>query len=334
MASIRKRTNADGSVSYQAQIVIKKFGEVAHRESKTFAKKKLAEDWGKRREIEMQESGVYKSRPKLTVGEVISLYVDEFKPTGRSKAFDLGKLQTRDIARFDVHTLSAKDLIKYIRQRNTECKPQTANNDLIWLATVIRTMSGVINIGTDMGIFDAARQVLRREGLIAKSEQRERRPTKSEIWALARYFHGSHMLYMMYFAIYSARRQSEITRIMWDDIDHDKRTCLIRDLKDPKKKGLKKWCKLPRSAYKIIMKHGQRKGRVFPYNSKTIGGYFTDACKILDIEGLHFHDLRHEATSRLFEHGLSIQQVQQVTLHSTWQTLQRYVNLEPGDVDI
>jgi site-specific recombinase XerD len=54
----------------------------------------------------------------------------------------------------------------------------------------------------------------------------------------------------------------------------------------------------------------------------------------LGIEGLHFHDLRHEGTSRLFEKGLSIQHVQQVTLHSTWTTLQRYCNLDPGDIDI
>lgn len=61
--------------------------------------------------------------------------------------------------------------------------------------------------------------------------------------------------------------------------------------------------------------------KVFPYNSKTIGKYFTDACKMLGIVDLHFHDLRHHATSLLFERGLSIQQVQLVTLHSNWSTL-------------
>jgi integrase len=69
-------------------------------------------------------------------------------------------------------------------------------------------------------------------------------------------------------------------------------------------------------------------------NSKTVGSYFTSACKMLGIKDLHFHDLRHEATSRLFERGFSIVQAQQITLHSSWATLQRYVNLNPGDVDI
>ena len=55
---------------------------------------------------------------------------------------------------------------------------------------------------------------------------------------------------------------------------------------------------------------------------------------LLDIKDLHFHDMRHEATSRLFERGLSIVDVQQITLHSSWKTLQRYCNINPGDIDI
>lgn len=47
-----------------------------------------------------------------------------------------------------------------------------------------------------------------------------------------------------------------------------------------------------------------------------------------------FHDLRHHATSWLFERGYSIVQVQQITLHSSWTTLQRNCNLNPGDVDV
>ena len=45
------------------------------------------------------------------------------------------------------------------------------------------------------------------------------------------------------------------------------------------------------------------------------------ACKMLGIKDLHFHDLRHEATSRLFERGFSIVQAQQITLHCKRATL-------------
>lgn len=49
----------------------------------------------------------------------------------------------------------------------------------------------------------------------------------------------------------------------------------------------------------------------------------------LDIEGLRFHDLRHEATSWLFEAGLSIEQVALVTEHKDWKMRHRYTHLKP-----
>ncbi|MGR9035972.1 MAG: site-specific integrase [Gammaproteobacteria bacterium] len=334
MAHIRKIIKANGSAAYKAEIVIKKHGVVVHRESRQFDKQKLAKDWSIRREVELQETSVYNRREYLPIGDLIERYLKEFKPAGRSKNFDLTKLLRRDISRIDAHSLTAKDLIRHVRERNTECKPQTATNDLIWLGQVFKTMSGVVDIDIDLNVFNSAREVLRSEGLIAKSEQRERRPSREELWKLSRHFGGSDMLAILWFAIYSARRQSEITRIEWDDIDHNDRTCLIRGLKDPRKKGLNRRCKLPASAYKIIMRQPRISRFVFPMNSKTVGAYFTRACHLLEIDDLHFHDLRHEATSRLFERGLSIIQVQQITLHSSWATLQRYCNLRPGDLDV
>jgi len=336
MASIIKYTLTDGTVKFRAQIVIKKDGIIVYRESKSFLKIKLAKDWGMRREVELQQTSVYQQKEYLSIRSLIERYIKEFRPEGRTKNADLKALMTRDISSIDVHKLEAKDLIKHVRFRNTQCQPQTAANDLIWLGVVVRTMAGVIDLGVDQSIFETARNILRAEGLIANSEQRDRRPTKQELWALSRYFDGkpTPMLHIMWFAIYSARRQAEIFKLEWDDIRHEDRTCMLRDMKDPRKKGVKKRFKIPLSAYKIIMRQPKNNARIFPYNSKTVGTYFTDACKFLGINGLHFHDLRHEATSRLFEKGLSIQHVQQVTLHSSWNTLSRYCNLNAGDVDV
>lgn len=171
--------------------------------------------------------------------------------------------------------------------------------------------------------------------MVANSTHRDRRPTKKELWALSRYFFDRPwMLHIIWFAIYSARRQGEITRLRWEDIKHDDRTCLIHDLKDPRRKGKTKRFKLPKSAYKIIMRQDRLSEFIFPYKPGTVGTYFTQACKALKIKDLHFHDLRHHATSNLFERGLSVTEVQQVTLHENWANLQRYVNLDPGKLDI
>ncbi|MNJ65475.1 Tyrosine recombinase XerC [compost metagenome] len=48
------------------------------------------------------------------------------------------------------------------------------------------------------------------------------------------------------------------------------------------------------------------------------------------MKDLHFHDLRHEGTSRLFEKGLSIMEVASITGHKTMSQLKRYTHLCPN----
>src|SRR6185369_9252937 len=54
-----------------------------------------------------------------------------------------------------------------------------------------------------------------------------------------------------------------------------------------------------------------------------------DLIKALEIKDLHFHDMRHEGTSRLFEAGLTIEQAALITGHKDWKQLKRYTNLRP-----
>jgi integrase len=68
---------------------------------------------------------------------------------------------------------------------------------------------------------------------------------------------------------------------------------------------------------------------IFPYDPKSVGAAFTRACQLLGIKDLRFHDLRHEATSRLFERGHQIHEVAQFTLNDSWNELKRYANLKP-----
>jgi len=64
-----------------------------------------------------------------------------------------------------------------------------------------------------------------------------------------------------------------------------------------------------------------------PYSTDAISAAFTRACKILGIEDLRFHDLRHEGISRLFEMGRTIPQVAAVSGHRSWTSLKRYTHI-------
>lgn len=120
----------------------------------------------------------------------------------------------------------------------------------------------------------------------------------------------------------------------------DKRIVIVRDRKDPREK-IGNDQKVPLlnatgyDAWQLLQQQrlaSRVQDRIFPYNSRSVGTAFRRACQELGIEDLHFHDLRHEATSRLFEAGFAIQEVGLVTGHKDWKMLRRYANLRPEDL--
>ena len=128
------------------------------------------------------------------------------------------------------------------------------------------------------------------------------------------------------FALFSTRRQEEITLLRWDDLDDDR--ILVRDMKHPgDKKGNNVYCELPSEALAIIKSMPRVEPEIFPYSTDAVSAAFTRACKILGIADLRFHDLRHEGISRLFEMGRTIPQAAAVSGHRSWTSLKRYTHL-------
>lgn len=78
----------------------------------------------------------------------------------------------------------------------------------------------------------------------------------------------------------------------------------------------------------------QLSGRLFPVGPATITQAFRRAVKNAGIEDMTFHDLRHEAASRLFELGLNPMEVASITGHKTLQMLKRYTHLRAEDLAI
>nr|WP_085561475.1 tyrosine-type recombinase/integrase [Burkholderia pseudomallei] len=71
---------------------------------------------------------------------------------------------------------------------------------------------------------------------------------------------------------------------------------------------------------------------IFRFDKSTASKYFKRACVDKGIDDLRLHDLRHEATSALFEDGWDIPEVAAVTGHKDWRNLKRYTNLRPDQV--
>ena len=68
--------------------------------------------------------------------------------------------------------------------------------------------------------------------------------------------------------------------------------------------------------------------KLFELKPDSVSQAFRRACKRVEITDLRFHDLRHEAVSRLFEKGLSVPQVAMISGHQDFRMLARYVHLQ------
>jgi integrase len=124
------------------------------------------------------------------------------------------------------------------------------------------------------------------------------------------------------FALFSARRQEEIMLLRRDDLDQD--LILVRDMKHPgDKRGNNVYWELPPEVLEIIKSMPRGAPEISPCSADAISAAFTHARKILGIEDLRIHDLRHEGISRLFEMGRAIPQVSAVSGHRSWTSLKR-----------
>jgi len=102
----------------------------------------------------------------------------------------------------------------------------------------------------------------------------------------------------------------------------------VRDMKNPGQKiGNDVWCHLPGEAWAIVQSMPRQCAETFPYSTDSIGTAWFRACKMVGVEDLHFHDLRHEGVSRLFEMDWDIPRVSSVSGHRDWNSLRRYTHL-------
>jgi hypothetical protein len=193
-------------------------------------------------------------------------------------------------------------------------------------------------MGVPGGVVCDAIALLWEDGILARSEQRSRRPTLEELdriltLAARNKRQKLPLVILVAFAIFSARRLSEICGLRWEDVDFERKTVLVRDMKHPrKKKGNDVRCSLTDEAMAIIEAMPRTGEFIFPYDANSVGTAFHRHVQKAKIEDLHFHDLRHEGISRLFEMGWSAAFVAKVSGHRTSAMLDRYEHVKtPGD---
>ena len=137
-------------------------------------------------------------------------------------------------------------------------------------------------------------------------------------------------------ALETGMRRGEILNIKRSHIDFVRQTLLIPLTKTDTPRTI------PLSSKAIAVLREQLRGSekvisigvttLFSYTARGLSGAFLRLSRRHKIENLHFHDLRHEATSRFFEKGLNPVEVATITGHKDTRMLMRYTHLRAEDL--
>lgn len=332
------------SGSWRAQV--RRKGKYA---SETFLRRGDAETWARNVEHKIDRGEPILCDPDATktFAGLIELHREDLrqvgKAIGRSKTASLDFLTER-LGKLRPVELDRERIIEFGKERSKEgAGPVTIGIDLGYIKTILSHAAAVHGVVVSTEGVDLGRIALGRLGLVGKGNERDRRPTEDEITQIIRAVESNPLQKIpvgriIRFAIATAMRQDEICRARWSDYNPATKMLFIRDRKDPRRKAGNDQripllsvsgydpCTLISEQRAIV---GDDCDLIFPYNGRSVGTAFRRTCRDLKIHDLHFHDLRHEATSRLFEAGFTIEQVALVTGHKDWKMLRRYTHIRP-----
>lgn len=346
MASITQRGD-----SFFAQVRVKRLGQIVFSESRSFPTKAQAESWAQRLEERIKQDGtVAVSQRDLTVGKLIRTHLEyqqSLRPLGRSTVYNHEQAISY-WSNIKVLDLTAKHVIDFAIKRRAEgAGPATIMSNLSPVSAALHAAPYAHGIRVDSTEFDLAIKRLIEDGVAGKSKEIIRLVLPEEEKALLEEFERRNlhhqttinMVLVYKFAIAFPRRASELTRIMWSDIDEARKTILIRDVKHPKRKiGNNQTVPLLTPALELLKQIPKLDDRIFPCNTETMLAAFErtrDRIALTGLPGikdLRFHDLRHTGITRLFWAGLQIQEVAMISGHTNWVQLKRYTHIRPEDV--
>ncbi len=346
MASIQQRGD-----QWFAQVRQKKGGTIVFSESRTFPTEAMARSWAERLEEKVKQDGaITVAQREITAGKLIRMHLEyqqKLRPLGRSTIHN-HQITAQAFDSIKINDLTAKHITDFVMRRKADgVSPATIMSNLSPLSSAIHAAPYAHGIQADPSPVDLAIRKLKEAGAIGKSREVIRLVDDDEELALlAEFARRNHhhqteidMVLIYKMAIALPRRAGELTRLRWADVDHKRRTVLIRDVKHPRRKiGNDQVVPLLGEAYKLLDQIPKLGEFIFPYNSESMTAAFERARDRIAATGmpkiadLRFHDLRHTGITQLFWAGLKIEEVAAVSGHTNWQQLKRYTHIRPEDV--
>lgn len=321
MASITNRGNL------QWRALIRRKGYPV--QSKTFETKADAQKWARQIESEM-DRGIFVPRGEAestSLHEALERFKLEYIPRLSHQRREINRvkfLQKRSISNKFLASIRPKDIADFIREREQE--GVNANTIRLYLSLLSRVFE-VASIDWGMESLQNPTKKVHKPKL---PQGRTRRLENDEEERLIKNS-SKPFQYVIRFALETAMRREEISTLTWQNVDFKKRTAFLPKTKNGEQRSV------PLSPVAIsILKELQTQLQaqktialnVFNMTSDAMTKAMQTAREKADIEDFKFHDLRHEAISRLFENtDLDVMEIKAISGHKTFGMLARYTHL-------
>lgn len=314
MASIRQRGER-----WQARITRHGFPP----EVKSFRTRQEAEAWARSVEVEV-DKGVYQSRTtaeRTTLADILQRYAEEVTPCkkgGKDEAIRLNALRKMRIAKYALANLTPAAVASFRDERLKTVSSGTVIRDLAVLSSILNHARREWGFPIENAVqsIRKPRQPQGRERLLSDDEEHALLDAVAPIGRRSPWVQPVITL-----ALETAMRRGELLALRWEHVNLDRRTALLPDTKN----GSRRVVPLsPRAVETLRRLPRSIDGRVFPISAAALHLRFKLACKRAGIAELHFHDLRHTATTRLADKLTNLAELSAVTGHKSLQMLKRY----------
>jgi integrase len=279
--------------------------------------------------------------------DLLQRYLEDVTPTKKGSVQETGRLRAwlkHQLAEEPISKLLPEHFTAYRDARRTDGRaPDTIRLELILVQHVFQTAI------EEWGYRDLQNPVLTVKKPVGVGRERRLSATEERYLmdALANSGYPNFRA-LVAFAIETAMRQGELCKLTWNRVDLHNRSVSL--LGSQTKNGQPRTVPLSLGALHILERLPHRQGLVFGMSATMVREHFPEALAVARAEyvrdcvetgasadqetlvDFHFHDLRHEATSRLVMRLRNLASVQMVTGHKTLAMLQRYTHLLHHDV--
>jgi len=313
MATFRKRNNL-----WQAQVRSRKHGSI----SKSFHLKCDAQAWAREQESLMQKGQWSKEHDKATtLGDLLCSYKELVTPNKRSHESEVRRLTrlTNDpISLLRLNEVTPAEIATF-RDRRLKDGNRTTEYDLVLLRHAW-------NIAVNEWDWKLPTNPVQKVRFPKPSPHRERRLRQGE-YELLKTNCKERVWYLwpvIELAIETGMRRGELLSLEWKNIYLDSNRLVLNTTKN----GKARIVPLTAIAKAVLKQINQDDDKVFPVTDVAVRQAWERLRASCEITDLTFHDLRHEAISRLFEKGLNVPEVASISGHKTPSQLFRYVQVK------